>query len=253
MTKKEFIDPHKLGAGLKLGEQLGGHVGSALVILCAAMRERRGGGDFDWDSNYYGPERGNSPEHNMNGGPVIEEYNDVAKRTIGRWAGDQIALVGDYAENSDLPAKFKAKGIYRECRDGGSYTDITDDVVKVIEHECDGKFTGDGWRDFVPNHKFDPCVELVWKELKKPTDFGSLEKAVEANDKQFFQGGQIKPGMALRVRKDDKDKVIVVGHTNELAGVCDDCNMKSEYKVVAYSTTLLLTVHYAVTGNYCVR
>jgi len=147
--------PHKLGAGLKLGEMVGvSHgPGAALVILTAAMRERRGGGDFDWDSNYYGPERDNSGKntaHNINGGPIIEEYNTVAKRTIGRWAGDRIAIVGDYAEDSDLPAEFKASEIYGKCHEGkpDSWLDVTDDVAKVIEHEVGGTFEGEGWREF---------------------------------------------------------------------------------------------------------
>lgn len=136
LTKKEFIHPHKLGSGLKLWEQLANApgVGAALIILTAAMPERRGGGDLDNDG-------------------------EIARRTIGRWAGDQIAIVGDYAERSDLPAKFKADSIYSRCRpheDGceikgkhDHYTDVTDDVCAVIEHELQGKFVGDGWRDFI--------------------------------------------------------------------------------------------------------
>lgn len=59
LDKHEFIGSHELGAGAKLGEQLGTHVGSALIILCAAMPEKRGGGDLDLDTNFYGPERTN--------------------------------------------------------------------------------------------------------------------------------------------------------------------------------------------------
>lgn len=150
LDKKEFIHPHKLGAGAKLGEQLDTHMGSALIVLCAAMPVRRGGGDFDLDSNYYGPERTNHP----GSAPVNEDYNAIAHRTIGRWAGDHIALVGDYAEDSDLPARYEASKIYGKCMETdengehGEYRDITDDVCRVIEHECGGKFVGDGWREF---------------------------------------------------------------------------------------------------------
>lgn len=147
LDKKEFIDPHKLGVGLKLGEQLGSGHGTpdAMFILLAAMKERRGGGDFDWDTNYYGPER--TMAHHS-GAPVEEEYNVVAKRTIGRWVGDRVAVIGDYAENSDLPVKrLRAKTIYHRCRKG-EFKDITDDVMRVIEHEIGGKFTGSGWKEF---------------------------------------------------------------------------------------------------------
>lgn len=144
LDKREFLTPHKLASGLKLGEQLGTHVGSALIVLCAAMPERRGGGDLDLDSNYYGPER----DTQSGSAPVNEDYNVIAKRTIGRWAGDRIALVGDYAEDSDLDPEHEASKIYGQCSNG-AWTDVTDDVARVIEHECGGTFQGTGWRDFM--------------------------------------------------------------------------------------------------------
>jgi hypothetical protein len=169
LDKREFIHPHKLACGLKLWEQLAANpsTGTALIILCAAEREARGGGDFDLVENWHGPERV-FPKHSGSPGPMPPEYQEIAHRTIGRWAGDRIALVGDYAKDSDLPAEFHASVIYDLCRDGGgkdadgqtvededelkkgkAYTDITDDVCAVIEHELTGKFKGDGWRDFV--------------------------------------------------------------------------------------------------------
>lgn len=125
LDKKEFIDPHRLGSGLKLWEQLANSPGSgsALIILCAAMPVRRGGGDFY--TTHVGDER-----------------------VVGRWAGDRIALVGDYAKDSDLPQEFKASGIVNECGDGGSYRDVSELVCSVIEQEIRGKFEGDGWRSF---------------------------------------------------------------------------------------------------------
>ena len=136
LTKREFIDAHKLGCGLKLWEQLANHgVGRALVILTAAMPVARGGGDFD-------------------------NNDDISYRTVGRWAGDRIAFVGDYAEERDLPKRFRAQNIYNLCRPkvkgdgrrGKQYTDITDDVCYVIERELDGKFVGTGWREFKQNN-----------------------------------------------------------------------------------------------------
>lgn len=177
LDKKEFVMPHKLGTGLKLWEQLANHPGSgaALIILCAAMPDARGGGDFDLDSNWHGPER-TFPEHNVTPGPMPEEYPVVAKRTIGRWAGDRIALVGDYGERGDIQgAKPMHAGlIYGACLDPedgdfksaldwqqdnhpdtapefkalGQFKDISADVAAVIEHELQGKYTGDGWRTF---------------------------------------------------------------------------------------------------------
>lgn len=153
LDKQEFIDPHQLGVGLKLGEQVGSGHGTpdALFILVAAMRERRGGGDFDWDSNYYGSDRYTSGAKNpdMNGGKVNRKYNEIAKRTIGRWAGDRIAVVGDYSENEDLNTTPPFGEIYGLCRDDGTgWKDITPDVARVIEHEVGGTFVGDGWKEF---------------------------------------------------------------------------------------------------------
>ena len=86
-------------------------------------------------------------------GPMPEEYPVIAKRTIGRWAGDRIALVGDYAEDSDLPfSAVPASRIYGECREGG-WTDVSPDVARVIEHELGGKFTGDGWKTWTPDRE----------------------------------------------------------------------------------------------------
>ena len=97
-------------------------------------------------------------------GPMPEDYEAVARRTIGRWAGDRIAIVGDYAEDSDLSSEHEASKIYRLCVDPEDlakypedyegikpedlYTDISDDVCRVIEHELCGKFVGDGWKEF---------------------------------------------------------------------------------------------------------
>lgn len=123
LDKKEYIDPHQLGSGLKLWEQIaGGFTGPALIILTAAMPDARGGGDFKdgWEA-------------------------------VGRWAGDRITLVGDYAEDGDLPKKFKASKIYCQCEEGGKYKNITPMVVAVLEGELNGKLVGDGWKEWNPN------------------------------------------------------------------------------------------------------
>lgn len=165
LDKKEFIDPHKLGAGFKLWEQLANEgVGRALVILLAHPAQR-GGGDLDVDENWHGPERKDMSKV----GEMPEAYPAVAKRTIGRWRGDRIAIVGDYAEDYDmeLPGEYPPISmIYGLCcveneedcaneeflavyKKFGGFKDVTDDVCKVIEHELNGRFVGDGWRKFV--------------------------------------------------------------------------------------------------------
>jgi len=122
LDKKEFIHPHKLGNGLKLWEQLASHpgTGAALILLTAAMPEPRGGGDI----------RG-------------------AEGIVGRWAGDRIAFVGDYAEPDDLPDDDAAE-VYRGIEDG-TFEDVSDMVCEVLEKQLGGKFSGGGWRTFVYN------------------------------------------------------------------------------------------------------
>ena len=132
LDKHEYIDRYKLGCGAKLYEQLASPgVGQALVILLAVMPEKRGGGDLTPD-------------------PVI-----------GRWAGDRVVLAGDYADDSDFCTNdpmMPFSKVY-ECatenalEDGAphQFKDISLEVAAVIERELDGKFVGEGWKDFVPN------------------------------------------------------------------------------------------------------
>jgi hypothetical protein len=199
-SKREYILPWTLGAGLKLNEQLAEHpgTGAALLVLCAAMPEPRGGGDFDIKQNWHGLNRQMSQEGIS--GPTPPGYAEVARRTIGRWAGDRIALVGDDALRSAMPPEYNADVVYFLCNsvrgvqekiqqllnhaheivtlssdqyevckskadtreelfrqakllDGelelrGPFMDVSADVAKVIEHELQGRFTGDGWRQW---------------------------------------------------------------------------------------------------------
>lgn len=186
LDRKEFIDHYPLGCGAKLGEQIGGSPGvpDALFILLTAMPMRRGGGDFDLDSNFYGPERFTdvtrstlAPGCNM-GADVNEEYNEIAHRTIGRWVGDRVINIGDYSEDDDantlrhrhgrpnlpknlpklsriyslcVPPRYLEKypEDYKDIDKTKLFTDITADVAAVIEHECGGKFVGDGWKTWM--------------------------------------------------------------------------------------------------------
>lgn len=144
LDKKEYINPHVLGTGLKLWEQLANHpgTGSALIVLCAAMPEARGGGDFDLFEDWHGSEWDPAESQPV---PTKKEYHEIAEKTIGRWAGDRIALIGDYAEDDDLPG-FNAKEIFEKM--GNEYVDISQNVAIIIEHELNGRYRGDGWREF---------------------------------------------------------------------------------------------------------
>ena len=181
LDRREFVDPHKIGCGLKLWEQLANNpsTGAALIALCA-VSNGRGGGDLSI------PDSGFS----LNGEPC-----DL----IGRWGGQRIAFVGDYGEPGDLPPEDKADLIYDLCqlaqstgsaqrkkreqyaaharemadrarKNGGTYgdrtveewsakaesvlvdtvfTDISEPVRQMFEHELGGWFVGEGWCTFV--------------------------------------------------------------------------------------------------------
>lgn len=119
LDKRQYIDPHALGDGLKLWEQAAssaGGVASALIVLLA-VSNGRGGGDFD------------------------------ESEVVGSWGGDRIAIVGDYAEDHDLPSEHHASTIYEACGDG-EYRDITKDVVAFLSKQLGLTYSdGGGWVD----------------------------------------------------------------------------------------------------------
>ena len=100
LDKKEIIHPHKIGNGMKMLEQVGweGATANALFLLLCCSNNR-GGGD--------------AREHDM----------------LGRWAGDRIAVVGDYSENYDLPG-IDAARLYTIAQE--QYTDISPQVLDMM-------------------------------------------------------------------------------------------------------------------------
>lgn len=147
LDKRERLEPHRLGTGLKLWEQLASApgTGAALVILLASASNGAGGGD-------------------LTGGPII-----------GRWRGDRIAFVGDYDGDSSYVVGYGPEQLRTfldgaigatkdhwqtkpqetmtgdEIYNAADWLDVTDDVCAVIEAELDGKFMGGGWRTWTPN------------------------------------------------------------------------------------------------------
>lgn len=112
LDKREFIDACQLGTGVKAWEQIANHPGSpqALFVLLICSNGR-GGGDL------------RTPE--TIGCPVV-----------GRWAGDRIAVVGDYAQDSDIkpPPHDQVSSIYDLCV-AGTYRDVTELVRPVLAAE----------------------------------------------------------------------------------------------------------------------
>ena len=100
LDKKEYVYPHDIGLGAKQWEHTGtiASLSDVLYILttCSPMR---GGGDF------------------------IDERPDG--NFIGRWVGDRCVVIGDYAEQGDIP------GFDMSTLD--SFTSISDVVREGIE------------------------------------------------------------------------------------------------------------------------
>ena len=125
LDKREFLHPHQLGDGLKARE----HGGSACrtmaalnyLLTCSCKGGARGGGDYCYDTK------------------------DC--ELIGSWAGDRIAIVGDYAEPDDLPAEFKAESIYDRCLDETTpaFKDISDKMRPILEREYGVEFYQHEW------------------------------------------------------------------------------------------------------------
>ena len=109
LTKQEYIEPHDIGNGLKLAEQVGweGSTSSALFLLLACSNGR-GGGDV--------------PHHAL----------------VGHWAGDKIAVIGDYSEDDDIEG-CDAKNIYYSLPENNAslpehlqYTNISREVWSMM-------------------------------------------------------------------------------------------------------------------------
>jgi hypothetical protein len=116
VDRREYLDP-KVCGDYKLWEHLvNGVTGKALVILLANQPEMRGGGDLG-----YG---------------VEEKVNFDPQEYIGRWVGDRVIMIGDYAENDDLawcdPADVYEKISQKSQR---TYKDISKPVMAIIQAE----------------------------------------------------------------------------------------------------------------------
>lgn len=130
LTKREFIHPHKFGDGLKLLEWGDSCSGTALgLVILLAASNGRGGGDLHVPTDH-------------------PESEALGRCIIGRWAGDEIAVLGDYAKRLDVPDHEELLDLWMD-EDGfeNHFVDISEHVLKVIDfdpyvrnarHESDG-------------------------------------------------------------------------------------------------------------------
>lgn len=87
LDRREYLDPLNLGGGMKLWEIA---ANPCLNVLAFLLRQSSSGG----------------------GGDIQKSYVHA-----GRWAGDRIAIVGDYDESE----------IFQQCGEG-LYAEITDEI-----------------------------------------------------------------------------------------------------------------------------
>ena len=111
LDKEQVVNPYDLDSGAKLIEIMAtGNVGNVLVYL---LREgvKDGGGDLSMvqEPADYEDESGDIDWNEWEGD--IEDLTGYA----GRWAGDDVRVIGDYNEDD----------LYDEAKD---YEDITEDV-----------------------------------------------------------------------------------------------------------------------------
>lgn len=77
LDKKEVIHPYDIGLGAKQREHTGHEASlSDMLYVLTTCSPMRGGGDF---------------------------WAEVMADFIGRWVGDRVVVIGDYAEQGDIP------------------------------------------------------------------------------------------------------------------------------------------------------
>lgn len=124
LDKREFVDPHALGLGLKQMEHLStsqfqqvASLSDALYFLVMTSPDR-GGGDFEQTA------------------------------ISGQWAGDRCVILGDYTDDSDLPYYIGAGSLYEQISENahGEWVDISEVVAEALGDVFGFRMEGDGWK-----------------------------------------------------------------------------------------------------------
>ena len=129
LDKREYLDPHKFGDGLKLME-CGASGGGTLMALAVLLAEQnrggaRGGGDLHpWtEAERWGEDRTL---------PVTGREDYLMTEIVGRWAGDRVTIIGDYWEAENDPVAAAVDGGPWSERSGEEWTDISEDVLAAM-------------------------------------------------------------------------------------------------------------------------
>jgi hypothetical protein len=132
VKKREYLNPHMFGEGLKLmefGMSAGGSMTALAVLLSNGCG--RGGGDLHSDN------------------PIV-----------GSWAGDPIVVAGDYGdEGKFLPADKQDTTLYSVAEEEG--TDIS---AKVLDALMEDRWFAE---DFIKNWRHDNPNDTYYGEVNK--------------------------------------------------------------------------------------
>jgi hypothetical protein len=140
-TKKEVVCPWCIGGGAKLWEWAANPIG-ALFVLLLRKSSGSGGGDY---YGYGAPQviklDGRAPTElatafasiaSMEGAPASIDDSSV----VGRWAGDEVYLVGDYDSSRLYQESCRYRNISRELVETwNSFVDL-DDRRLTYNAEC---------------------------------------------------------------------------------------------------------------------
>jgi hypothetical protein len=106
LDKKQYLDPHSMGLGAKLMEFGSSRLTESLVALLACSNGR-GGGDYSYDG--------------------------LGDQIFGMWAGDRIAVVGDYwGDNDDDTSVIPTWDMMSPEEGESEYKNISMDVMTVM-------------------------------------------------------------------------------------------------------------------------
>jgi hypothetical protein len=152
LDKKEFIDPHAFGNGVKLMEfSMDGRSTMTGLAVLLASSNGMGGGDLHLPSD--------------------SAFDDVP----GRWAGDRIVIAGDYDDREGSPGK----GVYGRCgaaspleelantvSETGMFTDISHRVLGCLledhhfrEEYINVESTNKMWSDYIKRTRREAWVK----------------------------------------------------------------------------------------------
>jgi hypothetical protein len=131
LDRQEFILPTSLQIGNQLTALAGGYGAMAALTLLIAASNGKGTGDVYW---YEGSEDDGHRNH---------QEHPVARHIIGRWAGERIAIIGDYydADNEDAQIGL-AKGAYKMIEDQQEgWVDISEHVAVALDIDVEIRTT----------------------------------------------------------------------------------------------------------------